>query len=214
MRGKDLPVTLYEVIDADPPEVIELKKQTLDLLQEAIVSYKAGNFSEAMSLFQKMLEVFPKDLLPVEYIRRCGYYQKYEPSEEFWEGVTEDSMYQMHRAHHRAAPRVNYNAPTEIRSKDNKQTGVNAATVDMSRSGLQLQVNQQAFEIGDLVLIEVENNSEDSESTEEPLQLLSQVTWRKETKGVWRMGAEFVMLTTEQEHALHDALVTASLDEK
>jgi len=107
-KGKSEPVTVFEVFDADPPEIIERKQQTLMLFKQGFKLYhqikfaaatalseeiltinskdKIEQIAEARALFIEVLHVNPYDKVAQIYLQRCTNILKYGISEE-WKGV-------------------------------------------------------------------------------------------------------------------------------
>jgi len=71
VKGKSELVTVYEVFDADAPEVRSLKLATLDMFTEALSLYNQYNLSEAKSLFSDCLRHNPGDKVAQLYLQRC-----------------------------------------------------------------------------------------------------------------------------------------------
>jgi len=107
-KGKSEPVTVFEVFDGDPPQIIEIKQQSLMLFKQGFKLYHQAKFAGATSLFSDVLQVdlkgqmkqieeakeFFKEILHVHpddkvaqiYVQRCENIQKYGMAEE-WKGV-------------------------------------------------------------------------------------------------------------------------------
>ena len=107
-KGKSEPVTVFEVFDGDPPQVIERKQQTLMLFKQGFKLYHQMKFAaadalfgdvlqvtadaqkeqiaEAEAFFAEVLHVNPHDKVAQMYVQRCHNIQKYGISEE-WGGV-------------------------------------------------------------------------------------------------------------------------------
>jgi class 3 adenylate cyclase len=107
-KGKLEPVTVFEVFDGDPPDIIERKQQTLMLFKEGFKLYHQTKFAgvnplfdevlrinpddkmkqvtEAKEFFQEILHVNPDDKVAQIYVHRCENIQKYGISAE-WQGV-------------------------------------------------------------------------------------------------------------------------------
>jgi class 3 adenylate cyclase len=107
-KGKSEPVTVFEVFDADPPDIIERKQQTLMLFKQGFKLYhqikfaaatalseeiltinskdKTEQIAEARALFSEVLHVNPYDKVAQIYLQRCTNILKYGISEE-WKGV-------------------------------------------------------------------------------------------------------------------------------
>ncbi len=86
VKGKELPIKIYEVFDADPEELFEKKQQILPDFKEAQRLYFGRQFEQALPLFQKVLEVIPGDLTTELYVERCETLVK-EGIPENWDGV-------------------------------------------------------------------------------------------------------------------------------
>lgn len=107
-KGKSEPVTVFEVFDGDPPEIIDMKQQTLVLFKQGFKLYHQAKFAGATSLFSDVLQVNPEaqmkqieeakeffqEILHVNsndkvaqiYVQRCENIQQYGISNE-WKGV-------------------------------------------------------------------------------------------------------------------------------
>ncbi|MGE5660132.1 MAG: adenylate/guanylate cyclase domain-containing protein, partial [Actinomycetota bacterium] len=71
VKGKSEAVTVYEVFNADPPEIKEGKLTTLPLFVEALGLYGEGNCVEAAQLFADCLRLNPGDRVAKIYWKRC-----------------------------------------------------------------------------------------------------------------------------------------------
>jgi adenylate cyclase len=71
VKGKSQFVTVYEVFDADPPEVRSAKLENLNLYTEAMVMYDRKDFREAGKLFDECLRATPGDRVARIYKKRC-----------------------------------------------------------------------------------------------------------------------------------------------
>ncbi|WP_353572848.1 PAS domain S-box protein [Candidatus Albibeggiatoa sp. nov. BB20] len=70
VKGKSYEVTVYEIYDADSPETIKLKDQTLEDFETGFLFYHIGKFEYAQLLFQNVLEINPQDKAAQVYIQR------------------------------------------------------------------------------------------------------------------------------------------------
>ncbi|MEO6670892.1 MAG: ATP-binding protein [Ferruginibacter sp.] len=75
VKGKEQFVTIIEIFDIDPPEIIELKENSAAAFEEGLKKYDEKKFSEAQSLFQSILNNFPDDITSKMYLERCIKYQ-------------------------------------------------------------------------------------------------------------------------------------------
>lgn len=71
VKGKSIPIAIWEVCDADPDEIKEAKIKTLDLFIEAREAYLLKDFERAKHLFQSCLEINPSDAITSIYIKKC-----------------------------------------------------------------------------------------------------------------------------------------------
>jgi two-component system sensor histidine kinase ChiS len=86
VKGKKAPVSVHEVFDSDPPEVIELKEQTKDDFEEGLCLYYDRKFSEASVKFNQVLEKHPEDRAARIYLKRSANYMVNGVPED-WTGV-------------------------------------------------------------------------------------------------------------------------------
>ena len=54
LRGKEDTVPVYEVFNADPPELFERKKRTREIFERGVYEYHAGDFTLAAKLFDEI----------------------------------------------------------------------------------------------------------------------------------------------------------------
>jgi class 3 adenylate cyclase/PAS domain-containing protein len=71
VKGKSEQVTVYEIFDADPPELREGKLTTKSEFEKAILLFHLNSFSEAQGLFQRCLTANPGDKVSQIYLERC-----------------------------------------------------------------------------------------------------------------------------------------------
>ncbi|HLO50835.1 MAG TPA: adenylate/guanylate cyclase domain-containing protein [Kamptonema sp.] len=71
VKGKSEFVTVYEVFDADPPEIREGKLSTLKKYKEAMLLYHQNIVKEAGKLFEECLQKNPEDRVAQIYLKRC-----------------------------------------------------------------------------------------------------------------------------------------------
>lgn len=86
VKGREKPITLFEVFDADPDDLRELKLATRIDYEHALKVYAAGHFSDALTLFEKVVQQNPADKTSAYYIERCVYYLAHG-TPEMWDGV-------------------------------------------------------------------------------------------------------------------------------
>ena len=71
VKGKSKTVTIYEVFDADTPDSIALKNETILDFEPGFVLYHCGDIAEAKPLFETVLQVNPYDTAAQVYLERC-----------------------------------------------------------------------------------------------------------------------------------------------
>jgi adenylate cyclase len=84
VKGRDKPVTIYEVIGEAGSTDEETLKIT-NLTEKGFGHYCKRKFPEAIGVYEKILNINPEDFLSKLFIERCRSYQKNEPPEE-WDG--------------------------------------------------------------------------------------------------------------------------------
>ena len=68
-KGKAQPITIYEVLDADPQ--FDEKKKTAGRFDAALSHFRAAELDDALDGFQRVLEVDPDDRAALLYTVRC-----------------------------------------------------------------------------------------------------------------------------------------------
>jgi len=81
VKGKSQPVEVFEVYDANPPRLIELKRQTCDEFEQGVTLYVEKNFAQAQQVFQQVLQRNDQDRVTQLYIERCEKARKFGVSE-------------------------------------------------------------------------------------------------------------------------------------
>jgi len=71
VKGKSELVTVYEVFDADPPQMRSGKLATKTAFEQALVLYNMNKFTEAAQLFAECLRKNPEDKVNHFYLERC-----------------------------------------------------------------------------------------------------------------------------------------------
>ncbi len=86
VKGKDLPVGLYEIIDGLPQEDFQLKLSTKNDFDNALAIYYKKDFKKALGLFTEIIKINSNDFTAHHYIDLCRLYIKEEVPED-WDGV-------------------------------------------------------------------------------------------------------------------------------
>lgn len=71
VKGASHDLEIFEVFDADSPELILHKVQSLDAFAAGIEAYAAGDFVEAELLFARISDAAPDDRVAVHFAQRC-----------------------------------------------------------------------------------------------------------------------------------------------
>ena len=71
VKGKSQYVVVYEVFDADPPEIRSAKLANLPVYTEAMLLSERKQFREAGKLFEECLRTNPSDQVARIYLKRC-----------------------------------------------------------------------------------------------------------------------------------------------
>jgi adenylate cyclase len=74
VRGSRKPIKVYEVFDADEPDLFEKKKRVVESFAAALSQYRVGNFQEAAARFEQCLTILPDDTPSQLYLDRCRKY--------------------------------------------------------------------------------------------------------------------------------------------
>ena len=82
VKGKSEMVSIFEIFDADPPEIKEAKIATKSIFEEAIFLYNMKLFSRATQLFKDCMDINPEDKVFQVYLIRCQEAQANESRSE------------------------------------------------------------------------------------------------------------------------------------
>jgi two-component system sensor histidine kinase ChiS len=74
IRGKQEPVSVFEIFDGDTDRMVSLKLQTKDLFEEGLYLYQSKNFTQASVRFNTVLEQNPSDKAARIYLERAAHY--------------------------------------------------------------------------------------------------------------------------------------------
>lgn len=86
VKGKEKPITIFEVFNSDPEDILVLKQQILDPYHQARMCFYNQEWKAAIQLFQECLAVFPNDPVSRIYLERCTFYQSHPPQTD-WDGI-------------------------------------------------------------------------------------------------------------------------------
>jgi two-component system sensor histidine kinase ChiS len=88
VKGRYQPISLYGIFDGDPPEQMDLRKQTQPEFEEGWSNYYAQSFSEAHQHFHSVLEQDPQDKAAQLYLERSTRFMEQEGPIE-WDHLVE-----------------------------------------------------------------------------------------------------------------------------
>lgn len=71
VKGKSTEVSVYEIFDADPPQLREGKLSTKTAFEQALLFYNLHSFMKAAKLFEEVLSLNPEDRAAQIYLERC-----------------------------------------------------------------------------------------------------------------------------------------------
>jgi adenylate cyclase len=83
--GINEPVRLYELVD-EKSETPDSVREALDIFHSGLEAFENKEWSAALDLFNKVMEILPEDGPSNVYIKRCKDFMKKEPPAS-WDGV-------------------------------------------------------------------------------------------------------------------------------
>jgi len=86
VKGKNVPVNIYEIFDEDDPYIMDLKIATKDKLTEGINIFRNSDFDGALNIFNDLIRIFPSDTIINIYRDRCYHLLKTGVGAE-WDGT-------------------------------------------------------------------------------------------------------------------------------
>ncbi len=93
VKGKSEPVTMWEVFDCDPPDILNYKMDIATIFEDARSLYQSIQFEEAHELFLDCLARNPQDKTAALYKERCQLYMKMGADENM-EGIVRRVTYE------------------------------------------------------------------------------------------------------------------------
>ncbi len=88
VKGRNEPISVYEIIDAEPEEIQDLKVKTLAIFEQGWEHYRQGHLSDAQACFEAVLSVNPTDKTAQLYLERVGFLH-HQGIPRNWSGVWE-----------------------------------------------------------------------------------------------------------------------------
>lgn len=87
VKGKKEPVSVFEIFDGQPKDVMERKLQTLDDFERGLLHYHSAEFEDAVTFFKNVLRVDPDDNAAHLYLQRITHFLEYGVPVD-WEGIS------------------------------------------------------------------------------------------------------------------------------
>ncbi|KAF0093105.1 MAG: chemotaxis protein CheY [Puniceicoccaceae bacterium 5H] len=85
VKGRTQPVGVYEILDADPPEVRDGKLATLAEYQSALRAFRHGHWDAAIRQFEAIQDINPEDATIQRHLEQI--WELRERADEDWAGV-------------------------------------------------------------------------------------------------------------------------------
>jgi two-component system sensor histidine kinase ChiS len=77
VKGKDIPVSIYEVYEGDPPPLADLKERTRKKFERGVHEFLRNNARQALMIFNELWKTGKGDLTVQYYLKRCAAYLKF-----------------------------------------------------------------------------------------------------------------------------------------
>jgi len=85
VKGKEEPVTIFEVCNSDPEPIREQKLGSREKFAEALTNYRAQKWTAATTKFKSCLKDCPADGAAALYLERCKIFKNTPPPKD-WKG--------------------------------------------------------------------------------------------------------------------------------
>ena len=85
VKGKEEPVTIFEVCNSDPEPIREQKLGSREKFAEALTNYRAQKWTAATTKFKSCLKDCPEDGAAALYLERCKIFKNTPPPKD-WKG--------------------------------------------------------------------------------------------------------------------------------
>jgi two-component system sensor histidine kinase ChiS len=86
VKGRRLPVSVFEILNGYPPELFELKLTTQQDFERGLLHYHSEEFAEAVERFKKILTIDSSDNAARLYLQRATYFLEHGVPPG-WEGI-------------------------------------------------------------------------------------------------------------------------------
>lgn len=71
VKGRKAPIEVYEIIDHQAPELKKLKLSNAKLIEQGLNFRKTQQWDQAITCFQRALEIYPQDTLVLHHLAQC-----------------------------------------------------------------------------------------------------------------------------------------------
>ncbi len=92
VKGRRQYVSIFDIFNGDPEDIVELKRKTQSEFERAVHLYFNREFTAAAMLFRKVLAVHPTDKAANYYLQESTYYETNGTPEE-WNGIFRTEHY-------------------------------------------------------------------------------------------------------------------------
>lgn len=86
VKGRNTPIGLHEIYQAESSKIIELKDKTMDDYNEGLKFFTLGKFTEAQSSFTKVIKTNPEDKTAIMFLEECSHHIE-NGTPDLWDGV-------------------------------------------------------------------------------------------------------------------------------
>ena len=86
VKGKSEPISVFEIFDGDPLDIVALKAKTQTDFEKGLLHYHSQEFSEAQTRFEAVLKDYPDDKAAQLYLKRASHFVQYGVPPD-WEGI-------------------------------------------------------------------------------------------------------------------------------
>jgi adenylate cyclase len=86
VKGKEQPIDIYEIFNADPDEIKDKKHKILKPYHEALELYYSRQWPEAVKIFKECLTIYREDPVIHMHLERCLQFKENPPPEN-WKGI-------------------------------------------------------------------------------------------------------------------------------
>ncbi|MBF0287613.1 MAG: response regulator [SAR324 cluster bacterium] len=198
VRGRSERVIVYEVFDSDPTRLKELKLKTKGLMLQGIVLYKSQFFAEALAVFEECFQLFPHDIINIEYLKRCRYFVKFPPVQSpFWTGVVASTEMLINQSLRRRSRRYLFETEIAILISSSVQ-GIYGEAKDISQGGMRICLESPLM-TKEIVIAQISFKGTDLAPffEQDHYSVVCCVMWKREMvletkKTIWNTGLEFV----------------------